>query len=102
MQLDTGKRALLSLHRSDETNGAVHVARDINKIANDKVIAANEGAGGARRPARRRGRHSLSVGRIAQHGVEAVALAGIGDGGEGRWRQGGQGALARQEGGARG
>lgn len=46
MQLDTSESALFSIHRTDETDGAQHVARDFNDIAENEVGPGPTGRGG--------------------------------------------------------
>jgi len=83
-QLDASKHAILALHAAYVLDHAVHGARDVDQIPDLEIVAAPAGGRERRHPPR--GRRVL-----VQHRTQTVALAGIGDGGQGARGEGVQG-----------
>ena len=75
VQLDTSEDAVLALYGANEANGALHIARNVNDVANRYRAAWARGE-----TTGRGGSHVARV--VGQDRVKRVALCGIWDTGK--------------------
>lgn len=95
VKFNSSKGTLLALDRSDEAHYTLHVARDVDSVAHGDIVERGlSGCCGSHVDARARA--------VAQNRVVAVALADIGDAGEGALGESGKGCFAREGSGGRG